>query len=238
MIGDESVNSVNARDIYEYLEIKTEYPLWFNRTVEKYDFVENEDFLIFKSEGLGNKPKINHLVNIDVAKELCMISDTPKGKEVRKYFIQCEKQANRPMTVEETLEHNARLIDQLHGKVIILKDKIKEDAPKVHYASTVLHSKGACSIRDWVGSLKQENGLQVGERKVINWLIAKGFLYRKQKQNGKSGQLMPYSEKFDYFTLEPVMVATSNGDKEIMSLRVTGTGQVMLGDKIVKHFNK
>ena len=52
-IGAEVINSVNAREIHSYLEVKTAFTTWFNRTVEKYDFTLNEDFISFLKESNG-----------------------------------------------------------------------------------------------------------------------------------------------------------------------------------------
>lgn len=45
-IGAENINSVNARDIHEYLEIKTQFSTWIQRAIEKYDFVQGNDYSI------------------------------------------------------------------------------------------------------------------------------------------------------------------------------------------------
>jgi len=77
-IGADNVNSVNSRDIYDYLEVKTTYSNWIKRAVDKYDFVENEDFTVSKN-GIGSNAFIDYIVSIDVAKELCMVSHTNNG---------------------------------------------------------------------------------------------------------------------------------------------------------------
>lgn len=93
-IGSENVNSVNARDIHEYLEVKTHLSTWIKRAIEKYDFEENIDFSILKSGNPnGGISIIDYIVTLDMAKELCMLENNIKGKETRKYFISFEKKA-------------------------------------------------------------------------------------------------------------------------------------------------
>jgi anti-repressor protein len=102
-IGAENVNSVNSRDIYEYLEVNTKYADWIKRAIEKYDFVENEDFTILKN-GNGSNAFLDYIVTLDMAKELCMVSNTAKGKETRKYFIKAEKQSQKVLSVSEQIQ--------------------------------------------------------------------------------------------------------------------------------------
>jgi len=99
-INGADVNSVNSREIYEYLEVETKYNDWINRAIEKYDFEENFDYSKMSN---GTSRGIDYIVTIDMAKELCMVSNTPKGKETRKYFISAEKQLNKPLTLSEQI---------------------------------------------------------------------------------------------------------------------------------------
>ena len=98
-IGAEEVNSVNSRDIYEYLGISTEYSHWIKRAIEKYEFRFDEDYLTNAKKD-GRQTLIDYIVTMDMAKELCMVSNTEKGKEVRKYFIAVEKEANKPLSIK------------------------------------------------------------------------------------------------------------------------------------------
>ena len=92
-IGNTELNSVNARDIHNYLEVKTHLSTWIKRAIEKYDFKENIDFSILKSGNPnGGIDKIDYIVTIDMAKELAMLENNEKGKEIRKYFIKIEKE--------------------------------------------------------------------------------------------------------------------------------------------------
>ena len=90
-INAAEINSVNAREIHKYLEVKTKFADWIKRAIEKYDFIENQDYAILKN-GNGNNVYIDYIVVLDMAKELAMLENNPKGKETRKYFIEFEKQ--------------------------------------------------------------------------------------------------------------------------------------------------
>lgn len=60
----------------------------------EYGFTENEDFSTFLSQSTGGRRATDHIIKLDMAKEIAMIQRTDKGKEVRKYFIQVEKDFN------------------------------------------------------------------------------------------------------------------------------------------------
>jgi len=127
-IGTTEVNSVNARDVHEYLEVKTHLSTWIKRAIEKYDFIENVDFSILKSGNPnGGIDKIDYIVTLDMAKELCMIENNVKGKETRKYFIEVEKQAFKPKTLslEDLLKANTQMITNLQNKVVYLETENK-----------------------------------------------------------------------------------------------------------------
>ncbi|KLD96729.1 hypothetical protein AA20_11575 [Aliarcobacter butzleri L348] len=66
------------------------------------------DYIIVKNDENSGRPREDYIVTLDMAKELCMVSNTEKGRKVRKYFIEVEKQANKPMTIEQLLLENSK----------------------------------------------------------------------------------------------------------------------------------
>lgn len=110
----------------------------------------------------------------------------------------------------------------------------KKLQPKADYANAVIGVDNTITIRDWINSLKSEYGLKVGERKVINLLIEKKILYRKAVTN----ELRAYAEYVKFFSLVPLVTTTTQGSKERMHLRVTGHGQVSVGNRVLRHFKK
>ncbi len=88
-------DSVDARELYEYVfekqEKKTAFNVWFSRTVTKYDFTEGKDFQSFMIKSTGGRPKVDYAVTKHMGKELCMVAPTDNGKIARAYFIKCEE---------------------------------------------------------------------------------------------------------------------------------------------------
>jgi len=91
-IGSEEVNSVDARGLHEFLEVKTKFADWITRQIKQYNFVINSDFCAFMRKSSGGRRREDYTITIDMAKELSMVEKNQKGKEARKYFIECEKE--------------------------------------------------------------------------------------------------------------------------------------------------
>ena len=116
IIGGESVNSVDARELHSFLEIKTHYSTWISRQISKYEFVINSDFSILETEVVaGGDKRKDYFITIDIAKELSMVENNDKGKQARKYFIQCEKDLKKPqlMTPAALLKEELTIFELL-----------------------------------------------------------------------------------------------------------------------------
>lgn len=88
----EGKKTVDARELYYFLESKQEFSKWVKDRIDKYDFVQGVDFIKFdKLVNSGSKPRTEYHLSMDMAKELSMVERNDKGKEARRYFIDCEK---------------------------------------------------------------------------------------------------------------------------------------------------
>ena len=61
----------------------------------EYGFEENVDYVLDKNvqnpNSTGGRPSKDYFLTIDTAKEISMLQRTEKGKEARKYFIECKR---------------------------------------------------------------------------------------------------------------------------------------------------
>ncbi|MGE4519535.1 MAG: antA/AntB antirepressor family protein [Desulfobacteraceae bacterium] len=91
-IGKNLINSVDARELHEFLGSKRDFSSWIKYRIEKYGFIEKIDFSpnLVKNRNRG-RSRVDYILSIDMAKELCMIENTEKGKQARQYFIECER---------------------------------------------------------------------------------------------------------------------------------------------------
>lgn len=88
---------VNARELWYFLQIKTTFLTWIKRRIEKFDFIEDEDFVVS-----GDK----YLLMLDMAKELCTIENTSSSRLLRKYIRAFEKKEKEKL---ETSKKNKKL---------------------------------------------------------------------------------------------------------------------------------
>lgn len=122
---------VSGRDLHEFLEINTPYTMWFKRMLE-YGFEENIDYMtdnknVSRVDGVIMPQKeINHILKMDMAKEICMIQRTEKGRKARRYFIEIEKAWNDPQKVLERATN-------VQKRENILVSKHKRQRPLLNY---------------------------------------------------------------------------------------------------------
>lgn len=101
--------AVSARELYQFLESKQKFADWIKNRIEKYGFEENKDYYKLYYDVYGNLlnfrfpnfrtpdnqeirvDKIDYVITLNMAKELAMIENNEKGKQARKYFIECEE---------------------------------------------------------------------------------------------------------------------------------------------------
>lgn len=113
----EGENIVSARELYEFLEVKTQFTKWCERMFE-YGFEENKDYLAISQKRLTNNPKnpytteSDYALTLDTSKEIAMLQRTEKGKQARQYFIDCEKRSNKPKTQIELIIESAIELQQ------------------------------------------------------------------------------------------------------------------------------
>lgn len=182
IIGSETINSVNARETYEYLGLaKGQFSRWIKSAIEKYDFIENEDYITIDTNVEGVK---EYIVSLDVAKELCLISNTPKGKETRKYFIQIEKsyyQQNKILTTSEQIILLAQGHQEVEQRITQIEHKIENEitltsAQKYHLKQLV--TKKVMDLKqnhnmgdDWI-----KKGYQRIWKKLKNTFIVSSYM--------------------------------------------------------------
>lgn len=215
--------AVSARDLHDFLEVKTAYKDWFPRMCE-YGFTEGEDFNPLKIERVQNEGERmvartvdDAVLTIDMAKELCMIQRNEKGKQARQYFLQIEKDWNSPEKVM------ARALQIAGDKLKRLESKVEADAPKVLFADTVSASKTSILVGELAKLLKQ-NGVDIGQHRLFRWMRENGYLIRR---NGTDFN-MPTQKSMDLglFTVKETAITHSDGTVTVSkTTKVTGKGQ-------------
>lgn len=176
--------AVSARELHEFLEVKTAYKDWFPRMCE-YGFTEGQDFCSFLSESTGGRPAQDAALSIDMAKEICMLHRNEKGKIARQYFLQLERDWNSPEKVmARALQIADRKIKEMEISNSALSTSLEIARPKAEYFDQLVERGTLLSLRE---SAKE---LGIPPKKFVDELLARKYLYRN-----KSGKLLPYEEK-------------------------------------------
>ena len=93
-IGNDAVQTVNARDLHTFLEVGKDFSNWIKDRITAYSFTENVDFVVSANSGenpQGGRPAKDYHLSLDMAKELAMVERNERGKQARQYCIECER---------------------------------------------------------------------------------------------------------------------------------------------------
>ena len=138
-IGGIPASVVNARELHTYLENGDLFANWIKARIEKYGFVQDQDFasfLVRTKKPQGGRPATDYLISLDMAKELSMVENNAKGREARRYFIDMERKALEaagqvvPASHQETLipSEQQLLHEAVDARTAALSDGVKGKA--------------------------------------------------------------------------------------------------------------
>ena len=97
LIQNNQVQLCNARSLHAFLEVKNRFNDWISDRIADYGFQQNEDYIIV-TERTSGRPRKEYHITLDMGKELGMVERNERGRQIRKYFIAIEKQANQNST--------------------------------------------------------------------------------------------------------------------------------------------
>ena len=220
---------VDGRELHEILGIKTAYKDWFPRMVE-YGFTEGIDYIAIaqkRATAQGNETTYtDHILKLDMAKEIAMLQRNEKGKEVRQYFIEVEKEFNSP---EKVMARALRIADKTINTLKLENAQqnqiIKELKPKADYTDRILKNKSLVTTtaiaKDYGMSATTFNKI-LHELKIQYKLGNQWFLYTNYQDKG-------------YTSSETVEFTRSNGMTDIaMTTKWTQKGRLFLYDELKK----
>lgn len=219
---------ISGRELHESLKISTQYTKWFERMTE-YGFVENVDFIAISQKRLtaqGNETTYtDHLLKLDMAKEIAMIQRTPEGKRIRQYLIQVEKAWNSP----EKIMERALLIAKNNINRLEIENKAMK--PKAIFADAVASSEQSILIGELAKLLKQ-NGINTGQKRLFEYLRENGYLIKRKG----SDYNMPTQRSMELGIMEIKETVINNPDGTVRinkTPKITGKGQTYFVNKFL-----
>ena len=217
--------TVSARSLYEGLEIKKRFSSWFESNSQ--GFIENEDYCgayleVQSNQHGGTKDLQDYLLSVDMAKHICLMSRTDKGKQCRQYLIDLEKAWNTP---EQVMARALKLADKT---IKNLELTIEEQRPLVDFANKVSDSSNLIDMGKMAKLLKDEH-INIGRNRLFEWLRRKEILMKNN---------MPYQRYIDggYFQVKESVYETPYGSKTQQTTYVTGKGQIYITEKLRKEY--
>lgn len=219
-LNDEHDPIVSGRQLHEALGVNSNYTTWFDRMTE-YGFVENQDYVLLSNfgnqTGRGGHNKVDHIIKLDMAKEIAMIQRTERGKQVRQYFIQVEKDFNSPEKIM------ARALLMADKKIHKLKSQIEADKPKILFADAVSASHSSILVGE-LAKLISQNGCKIGANRLFVWLRENGYLIKRKGSDWN----MPTQRSMEMglFEIKETNIQHPDGHVTITKTsKVTGKGQ-------------
>lgn len=219
---------ISGRELHESLKVKTKYKDWFPRMVD-YGFTENIDFIAMaqkRATAQGNETTYtDHLLKLDMAKEIAMIQRTPEGKRIRQYLIQVEKAWNSP----EKIMERALLIAKNNINRLEIENKAMK--PKAIFADAVASSEQSILVGELAKLLKQ-NGINTGQKRLFEYLRENGYLIKRKG----SDYNMPTQRSMELGIMEIKETVINNPDGTVRinkTPKITGKGQTYFVNKFL-----
>lgn len=174
----DGAQAVMGRDLHAFLEVGRDYTNWFKQMVG-YGFEQDKDFtpILAKTSDQGGRPKQDHIVTLDMAKEISMIQRTDKGKQARQYFIECERRVKSsvpaiPQTYAEALRAAA---DNAERAEIEARNAAEQMAIAQKATATIERQAPKVAKADAHSGVKEWKRRQDFYREVQQWGDLKGL---------------------------------------------------------------
>lgn len=221
--------TVSARELHKSLEISKRFSAWFDTNSQ--GFVENEDYTsvltgteVQNNGGVQIRELQDYSLSVDMAKHICLMSRTEKGKECRQYLIDLEKAWNTPKQVfARALKMADKEIEKLKSSNTVLMEDVQRMRPKEIFADAVSTSHTSILIGDLAKMLKQ-NGVDIGQKRLFDWMREKGYLIKRKGSDWNSPTQK--AMKLGLFEIKESTVNNPDGSVRInKTTKVTGKGQ-------------
>ena len=181
-INGEVQQTVNARELHAFLESRQDFSTWIKNRIEKYGFVENQDFIkLHKKMELSKTGQmgIDYHITLNMAKELAMVERNDKGKQARQYFIECERKLREhqvklaPKTYVEALRALADEVEA-HNKT---QELLAIAAPKSEYFDKLVERN---LLSNFTITAKE---FGIKRKDLIDYLLTNKYVYRDAHGN-------------------------------------------------------
>lgn len=198
--------AVSGRALHTFLQVQAHYKDWFPRMVA-YGFTEGEDYVLnserVSREGRGTVERKDHVLTLDMAKELSMIQRTDRGRQARAYFLECERKAKAPAFDPNTITRSEILEMALNAEHerLELEQENAELTPKADAYDDFLDADGKYNV----GAVAKMLG--IGQNKIFRALRNNGIFIAKGGMKNT-----PRQQYMHHFEVKAHSYERSNGE--------------------------
>lgn len=230
-----NTQAVDARELWYELESKQEFSNWIkSKVVNNPLFIENEDYCSFDNivkREKGASVRKDFALTINTAKQVALMENTEKGREIRQYFIDSEKKLqamnalpnfNNPVEAARAWADEVEAKQALQAVVDLQRKELKESAPKIEYHDKILANKGVYTVtqiaKDFgltairLNQILNELGIQFKSRET--WVLYEKY----QKMGYTATNTNLYTNEYGQDKKSLLTVWTEQGRRFIYSM--------------------
>lgn len=194
LTDNDGAQAVMGRDLHAFLEVKSNYREWFPRMVD-YGFEEGKDYASKNrrvQDSLGREREAtDHVISLDMAKEISMIQRTDKGKQARAYFLECERRAKQPAELSGP-ELMAKALVEAQATLEAANNKVRElEAPAKSW-NTMAAQGGDYSVSAAAKTLSRDPNIRIGRDQLFKFMRELGWIFRT---TGRRAHWEAYQDK-------------------------------------------
>ena len=234
---NEDQPTVSARELYRRLEISKRFSAWFE--VNSQGFVDGEDFsaTYLKVQGNqygGEKEIQDYNMTTDMAKHICLMSRTEKGKQCRQYLLDLEKAWNSP---DQVMSRALKMADRTINSLKETNAKLLEDTERMKPKEIFADAVSASHTSILIGALAKiisQNGVQIGQNRLFAWMRENGYLITRRGADYN----MPTQKSMEMKLFEVRERTVNKPDGSSMITRttlITGKGQQYFVNKLLNN---
>lgn len=191
LTDNDGVQSVMGRDLHQFVESKEPYTRWIARHIEKYGFIAGQDFMTKMSESSGGRPSENHVLTMDMAKELSMVQNNERGRQARQYFIECERRAKQPDGELSRLDLLQMAMDSEKQRIALESRNKELEAPAKSWENLAAPG-GDYSVAAAAKVLSRDPNIEIGRDRLFAHMKNLGWIF---KTPGKRAHWESYQDK-------------------------------------------
>lgn len=165
---------VYGSELHEVLGAPSVYREWVKRRLSDIDAVENEEFQGVEISTPSGQTKKDHIIKLDIAKEMAMLERNDKGKEVRRYFIRVEKKYKSASLATQELSPQLQVMINLEIEQKRQAEKIEHVEEQIESIREVV-AIDTTSWRDDTGRILRKIGMECGDSKSYQDVRAESY---------------------------------------------------------------